>query len=528
VRLNPAGVPGGPDGARVALVAALATLLVVVGWDFLAATTFFGDDHLFLTFARLAPHPFGPFIADHHGGEYYRPLPMASWWLLARLGGERAWVFALWGLLLHVTTAALTGGLARRLGMDGRAALLAAALFLAAPGPREAASWYSASTDLMATACVVGAVLCALRSTRGAQVGSLALAAAAYLSKESALVLPLLVAAGCWLVQGRPLPNPERDARPETPDSSPAPRATAIGTGPPSATRSLARALPHAALALLYLAARFAILRGAGGAGDQAAPPWARALQIGSGLVHALVGEHEAPQAVLWALGIAAIVWAACGVRRDRRMAFPALWSVLALAPLAAASWVVGARYFYLPAVGLAVLVARQLWARGPAVSLVAVGGLLALGSARAVERRAEIAQYQARVEAAAQAVSAGLAAGHRLFHVRGAVKDLDLILKERPSLRAQADDFLVLPDVPASFVLMPPALATPTHFLLADPPLPPSGAYRFGAGSVVGLARRHESPDLDDVVARLPELRFLRLFHDGAVVRWRDVTRPP
>jgi hypothetical protein len=481
--------PPPADGTRLAAGGLLAALMAVVAWDFFAATTFFGDDHLFLTFARLAPGPFGPFVTDHHGGEYYRPLPMACWWLLARLGGGRAWVCALWALLLHATAAALTGLLARRLGLGARAALVAAAVFLAAPGPREAASWYAASTDLMATVGVLGAVLCALRGTRAGYVGSLALAAAAYLSKESALVLPVLLILAELLVAGR---------------------------------RSLARALPHLALALLYLAARFAILHGPGGAGDEAAPPWARALQITSGLVHALVGEHEAPPAVLWPLGIGTLLWGAWGARRDRRLVFALLWSLLALAPLGAAGWVVGARYFYLPAVGLAVLLAHQLWARGAAVAIVAVGGLLALGSARAVERQAEIAAYHARVAAASRAVDAGLAAGHRLFHVRGAVKDLDLILKERPG---RPDDFLVLADVPASFVLMPPALAERTRFLLASPPLPPSGAYRFGAHSVVGLARRHESPDLELVLARLPELRFIQLFQDKGGIGWRDVT---
>src|SRR6185369_16690080 len=100
--------------------------------------------------------------------------------------------------------------------------------------------------------------------------------------------------------------------------------------------------------------------------------------------------------------------------------------------------------------------------------------------------------------------------------------KDLDLILKERPG---RPDDFLVLADVPASFVLMPPALAGRTRFLLASPPLPPSGAYRFGGRSVVGLARRHESPDLELVLERLPELRFIQLFQDKGGVGWRDVT---
>ncbi len=65
---------------------------------------------------------------------------------------------------------------------------------------------------------------------------------------------------------------------------------------------------------------------------------------------------------------------------------------------------------------------------------------------------------------------------------------------------------------MPASFVILPEALAARAAFLLADPPLPPSGAYRFGGRRVVGLARRGADPDLGEVVRRLPGIRFLRL----------------
>jgi hypothetical protein len=505
VRLDRAGGGRTPDdSARLAGAGILAALVVVVAWDFLAATTFVGDDHLFLAFARLAPHPFGPFGTDCHGGEYYRPLPMALWWLLARLGGQRAWVFALFALALHTTAAALTAALARALGLGAKVATVAAALFLVAPAPREAALWFAASTDLLVTVTTLGSILCLLRGTRPASLASLGLAALAYLSKESALALPFLAAAA---LAASDAPKSER---------------------PPAHGRlagAVARTLPHAALALVYAGVRFGVLRGIGGAGDDLAPLWGRALQIASGLVHALVGDRILPPAILWILGGVALLWGAAGVRQDRRLLMPLLWTLLSVLPLLAAGWVVGARYFYLPAVGLSLLVARQLWARGPAVTIVAVGFLLVLGSARAIERRAEIAVYRARVDAVADAVASGLSRGHRLFHVRGGIKDLDLVLKNRPGLRAHADELLILPDVPASFALIPPALTERTRFLLASPPLPPSGAYRFGPRSIVGLARRHESPDLEVVIARLPELRIIELSHRPNGARWRDVT---
>ena len=88
---------------------------MVVAVPFFVATTFHGDDHLFLAFARHAPHPFVAFVSDAHGGEYYRPLPMLVWWLLGRpaLGSVP---FAALALVLHAGAAALTALLLRALG----------------------------------------------------------------------------------------------------------------------------------------------------------------------------------------------------------------------------------------------------------------------------------------------------------------------------------------------------------------------------------------------------------------------------
>ena len=92
--------------------------------------------------------------------------------------------------------------------------------------------------------------------------------------------------------------------------------------------------------------------------------------------------------------------------------------------------------------------------------------------------------------------------------------------------LAASAGEFLVLTDVPASFVIIPADLAGPAAPLVAQPPLPPSGAYRFGDVSVVGLVRRGDEPSLREVVARFPDIRFVRLrpVPSGQVIA-RDVT---
>ena len=71
----------------------------------------------------------------------------------------------------------------------------------------------------------------------------------------------------------------------------------------------------------------------------------------------------------------------------------------------------------------------------------------------------------------------------------------------------------------------MPPDLASRLDFMLARPPLPPSGAYHFGDARLVGLARREEAPDLDEVLTRLPDLRILRLRYQAGQFSVEDRT---
>src|SRR6185436_12665624 len=174
--------------SRGAAAAVAAAVFVVVAIPFFAATTFHGDDHIFLAFARLAPNPFAAFVTDAHGGEYYRPLPMLAWWLLGRPGLGSAPCAAL-ALGLHAAAAALTGVLLRALGRPASVAGGAAVLMLIAPQNLDAAAWFSASTDLFATVFVLGALTAGARGKHGLAAG---VALAAFLSKESAYVLPLL------------------------------------------------------------------------------------------------------------------------------------------------------------------------------------------------------------------------------------------------------------------------------------------------------------------------------------------------
>jgi hypothetical protein len=475
-------------------VAVSVALLLIVGVPFFTATTFHGDDHLFLAFARHAPNPFVAFVSDAHGGEYYRPLPMLLWWVLGRTELGIA-PFAALALVLHAAAAALTGLLVRALGRPLAVGLAAAFMMLLAPQNLDAAAWFSASTDLLATVCVLGSLIA---TVRGKLVPAAALALAAYLSKESAYGLPLLV--------------------------------LLLPRGLPWRRRLVAIAAPLTALAAVLLV-RIRVLHGWGGAGDAHAAIGAKLFQVASGLVHVFTGEGVMPEVLAFGVGTAIVALATLAAVRRRKDAagaglLPLAFCALSTAPLLAAGWAVGARYFYLPAVGLAWAAAETLASAGIAAHVALACVLAIVGGLQAVQRRADVLSYDRRVAAARRVVAAGLPSGYRVFNIMSGVKDLDLAVKEDPGLSKQAADVLVLTDVPASFVIVPPALAPAAAPLLAQPPLPPSGAYQFGDVRVVGLARREDGPSLREVWQRFPDIRFVRLrpVPSGQIIA-RDVT---
>ncbi len=486
---------------RPVQVFAFALLVFAVAWNFAVATTFLGDDYLFRAFARLEVNPLLAFVADKHGGEYYRPLPMLLWWLLERASGGRAWVFALAAFLQHASCALLVVLVGRRIGLTAKGAPLAGCLFFVAPAEREAALWFSASTDLLATMAMLGTLVCFLSPRPWLRRLSIAAAAAAFLCKESALVLPALLAGACWFTA-------RRHGRPH------------------SVARCLRSVLPHGVVAALFLVARTLVLHGVGGTNDPLAPGWGRAVQLAAGLLHATTGYAPLPEWVALLAGACLLAWATVVALRQRALAgFALLWVVIALAPLPAAGWVVGARYFYAAAVGLMLLLALALEKAGGLASAFAIVLFLGLGALSGQQRATEITLYRRAVAAASTGVAEGVLRGQRIFLVTGGVKDLDLAIKLDRDAPAAVRSAVVIPDVPASFLWLPPELAGRLDFLLARPPLPPSGAYRFGSARLVGLARREDAPDLDEVLTRLPELRMLRLVYKGREVSVEDRT---
>ncbi|HEY2903454.1 MAG TPA: hypothetical protein VGL59_22910 [Polyangia bacterium] len=494
------------SGTRAVALASGVAVLVLAAASFFFVTVFINDDYLFLTFARLVRNPLVAFVSDQHGGEFYRPIPMTLWWLLTHAGGGAPWPFMLATAALHTLVAAEIALLVRLVGEEKIVAVTAGIFFFLAPQTLDAAYWFSASTDLLATAVALGSLIVLRRARRRASLIGLSalLAAVAYLCKESALILPLLA----WLVM--------RGAKGEATSGK--------------------FVVPHALLAAGYVVVRWFILRGWGGSGDARASLSGKALQLLSGLVHIATGQAALPEPLAWGLGavVLLVLLRHAFVAHRRREPKPAVTLALALVgiallPLVGADWAVGSRYFYFPTVGVAWLMARQLVAT-PVVGRALIFGLLIFCDFRqARQRHVEIGAFTERLAACRRAVIAGLDRGHTVFQIGSGIKDLDLALKADPVLAndPRAASLLVLTDVPASFVLRPPALAAPAAFMVASPPLPPSGAYRFGAGRVVGLARRGDDPLLSQVVDHFPDTQFITLRLSGAgKVITRNITQ--
>jgi hypothetical protein len=487
---------------RIAWIPCVIALIILVGWDFAVATTFLGDDYIFRAFAQLESNPFLAFIVDKHGGEYYRPIPMLLWWILERLSGGGIWLYALTAFGMHLLCAVFLALLGHVLGLSRRTAALAGFLLFIAPAEREAALWFSASTDLLATAAMFASITCFLMRWRWGWGLSLLFSGVAFFCKETALVLPALLLAASWF---RSRSRGERLSLP----------------------RTLLSVLPHLFVATLYVIVRFKVLHGIGGTNDPIAPWWGRGIQMLSGVVHSVTAYSPLPEWLAWAIGIVLlVVTTAVAWRRNSLAGFALVWIFITLLPLPAAGWVVGARYFYVPAAGMLLLMAIALEIASGMMVGFALLFFLGLGLLCGHHRASEVGQYRQVVAAADAAVTEGLAHGHRIFFVRGAVKDLDLALKLFPGRQRHHNGFVVIPDVPASFIWLPYDLAERLNFVLARPSLPPSGAYRFGGEKIVGQARREESPPLDEVLIRLPELRIINLQSKGSYFTWEDQTQ--
>jgi tetratricopeptide (TPR) repeat protein len=130
---------------------------------------------------------------------YYRPLFLC--WLLGNFNffgiSPTGWHFT--SILLHLAVSLMVYLLGRRLIPGSRfAGLVAAVVFALHPSHVEAVAWASGVMELLMSLFFVGSFLCYLEQRRGKRrilwlAASLALCAAAVLSKETAVVLPVVI-----------------------------------------------------------------------------------------------------------------------------------------------------------------------------------------------------------------------------------------------------------------------------------------------------------------------------------------------
>ena len=331
---------------------------------------------------------------------YYRPLMTLAYLLCYSLYGPIPFGFHLLNLALHAAVVLLLFAVTRRLFGGRLLALLAAGLFALHPIHTESVAWIAGVTDLELSVFFLLTFFLYLRlgdrpASRLTPAATLLAYALALLSKEQALVLPLLAA------------GYEHFYRPDR-------NITTL-------REKLFRYLPLFSLAAAYVAFR---AFGLGGFAPSVSRP-----EMGwtSVLLSALARAGQYLWKLIWPLQLSAFyvfhesqrlsepqVLAglaglfACALlffwlwRRDRLASFALLWMGATLAPVLNARWmpagVFGERYLYLPSVGFCWLVG---WAvvriRSVAVSAQGTSGLRVLRQALPVAVAAVAVLYGVR-----------------------------------------------------------------------------------------------------------------------------------
>ncbi len=388
---------------------------------------------------------------------YYRPLVSASYAFDYRLWGLSPRGFHLTNLLAHLGATALLLVLLVGLGAGTVAAAAGAALFAVHPIHTEAVTWISGRTDVFALFFSLGALCLQLR---GRWVLAAVCTGPALLSKESALAVPVAIAAWTWLG-----PAEGRIAR-------------------------VARAVaPQLVVVSGYLLMRFAWL---GVAAPRSAPGLGGPLETlltlpkaigiylgklawpaGGSAYLQLPYVHSATDPGLW-VGLGACVVLVVALIRHlasragqedgpgegvatARLGILLLVSFLPISNLVRISgppdmgFVMAERFLYMPsaaACGLAGLLFARAFARWPKPALGAVAGVLALGAFATAERNTlwhdEISLFGAMVAASPDAelprVSLGTALA-RAGRIEESRSTLEELLQKRPACNLCAYD---------------------------------------------------------------------------------------
>ncbi len=205
---------------------------------------------------RYLPSYFGEgvwnFAYPHALGNYYRPVFLLYLLISYKIFGPYPAGWHLMSVAAQVAVTFLVYRLAWRLLGDRKTALVAALIFGLYPVHIESVAWISGVTDPLMALFLLPSFLCYLNGREPGTrrhwwlAASYALYAGAMLSKETALIFPMLVVAFEWLRR--------KPAEVEFPPVKTFPRIRA----------SLLPAIPFVLLTFAYLAARWRVLDGFG------------------------------------------------------------------------------------------------------------------------------------------------------------------------------------------------------------------------------------------------------------------------
>jgi tetratricopeptide (TPR) repeat protein len=336
-------------------------------------------------------------IYTNSAGNYYRPL-FLLWlrlnyvWFGAHPAGWHAT-----SVLCHVAATWLVFGLAQQLTRDRMIACSAALLFGLHPAHIENVAWISGASDLLMTCFVLASCSAFLSSCESKKASmrvlSLGLFVLAMLSKEPAIVLPLLIFALSWIrPPGSALDDQQTDdhqaddhqADNQQADNLPARN---FRFGLLAAVRAAA---PYGLVALIYLGVRYRALNGF--AHPTISISWTEIFLTWPSVVwfyvkhllfpfhlsefysldyvrHATAGQVALPLLFLFATGLALHYWIGNLPQKDvavfalALIALPLL-PVLDLRSLTAGD-IVHDRYLYLSSAGFALLAALSIAAVG-------------------------------------------------------------------------------------------------------------------------------------------------------------------
>lgn len=188
--------------------AALVALVVTAVFARSLGGEFAWDDHRFIT---ENPHVVQPSswlafltdagLADNYGAHgIVRPLRTLEFAADYAVFGPSPLAFRVHSLLWHIAASLLLLGVLRKLAADGRVALLATLVWAVHPATTEAVAFVSSRGDVAMGACSLAAILYALRAEGTDRNFAVSYAAAciAPLYKETAVALPLVIAAMRW------------------------------------------------------------------------------------------------------------------------------------------------------------------------------------------------------------------------------------------------------------------------------------------------------------------------------------------